>query len=901
MRRTLARLRALFSKDGLDRDFAQELDSHFEELVRDGERRGLPESEARRQARLALGQTAALAEIHRETRGVAWLDTLTRDIRYGIRALRRSWGLSAAAIASIALGVGANTGIFSLVDQALFRALPVRQPEQLVWLNPVGPSFGNPQGSFFVSHPMFRDLARSNDVFSGMFARSLLQAHTGYQGQTERVWAELVTGGYYETLGVRPHLGRLISPDDDRAPGAHPVCVLTFGYWQSRFDSDPQIIGKTIHINGHAFTIIGVSAARFEGLDIHLSPQIRVPSMMNAVMRPGPDELDDRRRTQWNTYGRLKPGLEIQQARERLQPLYRGILEIESTLPAFAKAPRDRVERFLQGKLELQPGWQPGMGDRAQVRSISLVLAAIAAVVLLIACANIANLLLARGVARHREIAVRLALGASRGRLVAQLLIESLLLAFAGGIAGLPIAYAVMLAALQFSPPDAMHAIQPALDGRVLLFDFAVSLLTGLTFGLLPALKSTRTHLSPALKQQAAAVAGGQSQWLRKGLVTAQIALSLALLVTAALFAASLRNLRNLDIGFPAGNLVTFSVEPKLNGYSAERTWQFRAQLQERLAALAGVEAVSFSRSQILGGDYLIDTAHAEGEQVLSESARWTFTDLVDSSYFRTIGLKIASGRAFEPRDQTGVPTTVLVNEAFARRFFPGVDAVGKRIGFGPASVTPLEIIGVVRKATFAWIRSDYEPLVYRPMPVTASHSPLAFYVRVQGNPEQLMRAVRQAVRELDPTLPVYQMRTMRKLVDERLSLERVCAVFSSWFGLIATLLGTVGLYGVMTYVVAGRTREIGVRMALGAARGRVLAEVMREVLVLVAAGTVAGLVLAYSLAGPLRRMIFGLAPDDPATLGATALLLATVAACAGLLPALRASRIDPVRALREE
>ncbi len=897
--RAWEKLRALFQRERLDREFAQELDAHYEALVEDAVARGEPVGEARRQARLKLGHGAPLAEMHREERGVAWLDSLARDLRYGARGLLRSWGLSVAATLSLAFGVGANTGVFSLLDQALFRLLPVARPEELVWLNPQGPAFGNPSGSAFLSHPMFRELEQKSGGFNGMFGRDLLPAHIGFQGETERIWAELVTGGYFSTLGVGAHLGRVIAREDDRVPGGHPVCVLSYSYWQSRYDSDARIVGKTLHVNGHPFTIIGVSAAGYEGLDLHLSPQIRVPVMMKAVMTPGSRALDDRGAPFLQVYGRLMQGVSARQAREALQPLYRGILETESMLPPLAGSTASRIERIRKGRLELQAGSQPRMGDRELVRRTSWVLMVVAAVVLLTACANIANLLLARGVSRHKEIAVRLALGASRGRLVRQLLVESLLLAMVGGLLGLPVAYGVMVGALQFAPAEAMRAIQPALDARVLLFAFVLSLVTGLAFGLLPALRSTRPDVSPALKNQSGSVAG--SAWLRKALVSAQVALSLAVLITALLLVSTLRNLRNHDVGFPAKNLITFSVEPKLNGYSRERSWRFRAQLQARLAALPGVESVTYSRRQILGGDYAIEVAHTEGGQALGTGERWTFSDLVDWSYPRTIGLRLVAGRGFERQDQVGTPAAVMVNETFARRFFPGQNAVGRRIGFGEGAAAPLEIVGVLKDATYAWMRSTYEPVVYRPMPETADHSPVTLYVRVAGNPDGLMPAIRRAVRELDAAMPVYQMRTMRRQVDERLGLERIAAAFSSWFGVISTLLALLGLCGVMNYLIAGRTREIGLRMALGAGRRQVLRVVMGEVLAMVAVGVAGGLALALALGKPLRAMLFGLAPNDPVTLGGATLLLVAAAWGAGLIPAWRASCIDPVRALREE
>jgi predicted permease len=891
-----SRLRALMRRERVDEEFTLELQQHLELLVEEMQRRGIEPERALREARLKLGGLTQLRESHRDDTGWPLLETLLHDFRQAVRGLARSPLVTLVAMVSLALGIGANTAIFSLMGQVFHQLLPVKSPEQLVWLNPRGPAYGNPNGSPVMSYPMFRDLRDRNQVFSSVFGRMLLPAHVGYDRETERAWAEMVSGNFFEGLGVKPHLGRLLTAEDDVTPGAHPVAVLSHRYWQARFDSDPRIVGRKLMINGHPFTIIGVSEPAFQGLDLQVAPQVRVPVMMKHHLTPGWDEMENRRMSWFNVYARLKPGIGMKQAQAALNPLYQSILEQESL--AFEDPARRTL--FLAGTLDLQSGSQAELSSRKEARPVALLLPGIVAVVLLIACANIANLLLARGAARQKEIAVRLALGASRARLMRQLLAESLLLSLAGGLAGLLVAVWLIRQAMGFVPSDMPAALSPDLDAMVLAFNFAVAVLTGVLFGLLPAWKSTRPEVSPALKDQAGGITGGHRRdTLRKALVIGQVTLSLALLVTAALFARSLGNLRNLHLGFRAGNLIQFSLEPKLNGYSPDRARQFQTWLEERIKELPAVQSVAHGKFAILGGQYWMNRMVTAGEA----NGHNSYIGVVSPGYFRTVGITLAAGREFTPRDEGEEYTVAVVNESFARRFFGGGNPVGRRIGFarGAYTQTRIEIVGLVEDARYAWLRGEPDAQVYLSSLQDRSPTQMTFYVRTYRSADAISRSIRRLVSYWDPHLPVYGMRSLELQIDERLVLERFLAEFSAGFGMLAAMLAMIGLYGVMAYIVAQRKAEMGIRMALGAGRTRILWLVMREVAALTVAGVAAGLLLSAGIARLLRSLLYGLTPDDPLAMAGATVLILSVAAAAGFTPAWRASRVDPVKALRQE
>lgn len=844
------------------------------------------------------------------------MSNLIQDLRYGLRGLLRQPVFSLVAILSIALGIGANTAIFTLVDQVLLRLLPVKNPQELVLLTSVGEHRGNNRGGNALSYPMYVDFRDHNEVFSGTFCRYELPLNVEFGGRTERASGELVSGTYFQTLGVQTVIGRPITPDDDRTPGGHPVAVLSYDYWRNRFAADPGVIGQTIRVNNHAFTVIGVSQAGFDGLDIGRVPQIRVPIMMKAEMTPGWNDLDNRRSRWVNVFSRLKPGVTAVEAKAALQPFYHGLLEMEVTQEGFRGASPFERERFLKSIIDVLPGSQGRSYMRQQLTEPLWVLMGIVVGVLLIACANVANLLIARATARQKEMAVRLALGASRGRIIAQLLTESVLLAVVGGIAGLILAVPTSRLLLGFMPVDDVQtstAISAMPDVRILGFNFALSLLTGVMFGLVPALRSTRPSLAPTLKDQAGAIAGGGQVRFRKALVVAQVSLSLLLLVGAGLFIRSLRNLRTLDLGLKPESLVAFSLDTTLNGYSVDRTKLFYKQMVERLRAIPGVRSAAFTAVGILEGNEWDSTVTVEGYEAKPGEDMNPYCNAASPGYFGTMGMRLLLGRDFDTRDERfNLPQTIdfgdtyrvaIANEKFAKKYFGDANPIGRHIGFGgdPGTKTPIEIVGIVKDAKYTGVRDEIPTQLFFPYLESIFAGDITVYVRTTDDPTAFFGTLRQTLQQLDANVPIYSMRTIERQLDRSLVNERLIASLSTSFGVLATLLALIGLYGVMAYMVARRTPEIGIRMALGAASGSVIWLVMREVVMLVGIGLAVGLAGAWVLSRFVQSQLYGITANDPMTAIFATLLLACAGAAAGFLPARRATRVNPVRALRYE
>ena len=835
------------------------------------------------------------------------MGNLVQDLRYAVRTFRKSPVFVIVAVISLAFGIGANTAIFTLVDQVLLRLLPVKNPQQLVLLWGRGPHYGSNNGRYKLSYPMYEDFRDHNQVFNGMFCRWGTSMSVSSDGRTERVDGELVSGTYFPVLGVGPALGRLFTPEDDKAPGGAPYAVLSYRYWLSRYAGSPGVIGKKLLVNGHPLTIVGVSQAGFDGTDPGQSPQVRVPVMMKAEMDPvgsGFDYNFKSRRGRWvNVFGRMKPGVTEQQAKAALQPFFHQMLEMEVQQKEFARAAPETRQRFLTMWIDLLPASKGDSNLRRQFSSALLVLTAIVGLVLLIACANVANLLIARATARQKEIAVRLALGASRSRIVSQLLIESLLLAITGGIAGLALAVWMDHALLGFLPTgDNPLTISTTPDWRIMFFNLTVSLLTGIIFGLVPALQSTRPQLAGTLKDQAGSIAG-TSVRLRKALVAAQVTLSLLLLIGAGLFIRSLKNLKDLDPGFHTNNLLEFSIDPTRNGYKPERGLDFYRQLREQLNAIPGVESSALAVIPVLSGDEWDNSVSIEGFSHKPTEAPDPHMQFISPDYFRTMNIPILAGRDFRMSDGRDAPKVCIVNERFAKRYFKDGNALGRHIGMGgnPGTKLDIEIIGVARDTKYESMRDEipfevYEP--YHQMPFVIG---MIAYVRTARLPEQAFSSIRQVVNGLDANLPVSDMKTLEKQQEESLITERLVASLSTAFGILATLLATIGLYGVMAYMVAQRTREIGIRMALGAGGVHVLWLVMREVLQLVAIGVAIGLPAAWALTRFAKSQLYGIQPNDGLTIALATAGIALVAILSGYIPARRATLVDPMRALRWE
>jgi predicted permease len=749
---------------------------------------------------------------------------------------------------------------------------------------------------------MYGDFRERNQVFSGVRARFPLSTTVVWRGGSERANGELVSGNFFDVLGVRPALGRVLNTADDRVPGAHPIAVLSYGYWQRRFGGDPLILNQTITVNGHPLTIVGVSARGFTGVQVGQAADVMLPLMMKAQMTPTWNDLDNRRSRWVTVMARLKPGVSRTAAEAAMNVIYRQINEQEvKDIPNNSENFR---KRFVSKHLDVLPGHR-GLSDlRREFSTPLIVLMSMVGVVLLIACANVANLLLARTTARQKEIALRLALGAGRARIIRQQLVESGLLALAGTVVGLLLAWwtgGLLLAALPGDPAARNLSAEP--DLRVTGFAIGTGVLTALLFGIVPAIHATRAGVIGALKEESGSVAGGGRQArLRRVLVISQVALSMLLLAGAGLFARSLYNLKWLDPGFRVDDLFVFSVDPSLSGYEGGRLTTLYRRMQEELAAVPGVRSVSMSEVGTLAGDNWSQTVRVDGYESKEGEDLNPSVDGVGPRYFETMGIPLVSGREFTERDVIGAAKVAIINETMAKYFFGSSNPIGRRFGFGRGKPTDIEIVGVAKDVRSVELRDQPPRYVYIPYAQDDSVTQLTYYVRAARDDGGAIAAgIRQSVRRLDPNLPIFNMKTMAVQIDESLFVERMVAVLSVAFGALATLLAAIGLYGVMSYAVTRRTREIGIRMALGAERGRVLWLVLREVAAMALAGIVGGLAAALWLTRQVQSQLYGLSPNDPLTLGIAMGLLAAVAIASGYIPARRATTIDPMIALKQQ
>ncbi len=823
-------------------------------------------------------------------------DEMFQDLRFGIRMLLKSPGFTLVAALSLGLGIGANTAIFSLLDALLLKPLPVKQPEQLVVVNVAAPS--RPGWSFSsFSYPVFREMREKNSVFSGMFARSGFQASMSASGQTERVRGEVVSGNYFSMLGLNPQLGRLLTEVDDQTPGAHPVAVLSFNFWQRRFGADPNIVGKTIHLNNYPFTIIGVAPQGFYSTEVGDAPDVRIPLMMDGQVRPkGNPPIFEQRGSQWlGVTARLNPGVSIEQAQAGTDNVFQIARE-----PDMRRITGDTTDDRLARSLRIQlSSAKTGNSNLSRQLSQPLtVLMGLVGIVLLIACLNVANLLLARATMRQKEIAVRLALGAGRFRLVRQLLTEGFLLSALGGTLGFLFSRGGTAVLLGFLPQGRTLEIKP--DLRMLGFTLGVTLLSALFFGLLPALQATRPNLIPALKNETVVVSGGGRRWeLGRLLVILQVALSLVLLVGAGLFARSLRNLRTVDMGYHTDQVVTMSLDPAQNGYKIAPLRNFYSQLSERLAALPGVKTTTFARNVPMSGSFSRFGIEVPGYQARPGEEMAVLFNQVAPQFFATFGAPMLQGREFTAQDTPESPKVAIVNQAVARRFFGSDNALGKRITL--ENYKDLEIVGIVADAKYRNLKEAPPLTAYIPYSQYAQLGQRTLCVRAAGEAGAIIAAIRQEVRNLDPNLPVFNVKTFAEQINDSVSQERLIAMLSSFFGFFALLLAALGLYGVMAYAVTRRTREIGIRMALGAQPGSVLWLVLRETLLLVLLGIALGLPAALVSTRLAKELLFDLSNNDPLTIALATLVMIAIAALAGYLPARRAARVDPLVALRYE
>jgi len=833
------------------------------------------------------------------------------NLKFAFRTLFKTPFVTIVAIVSLALGIGANAAIFSLFNQMLLQPLPVAEPNRLVNLLVPGPKPGSQscnQASTrgncddVFSYPMFRDLEREQQVFTGLAAHRVVSANIAYGGQTVNADLLLVSGSYFGVLGIQPALGRLIGPGDDRVIGESPVVVLSHGFWTTRFAADRGLLNQTMIVNGQAMTIVGVAPRGFTGTTIGAEPKVFVPVTLRKPVNPWSERMNDRRNYSLYVFGRLKPGVSIEQAGASLDPQYRAIInDVEATLQT-GMSPQT-LARFKTKPILLEPGARGQSGIPNTARPSLRLLLGVTAFVLIIACANIANLLLARSAARAGEMAVRLSIGASRGRLVFQLLTESLLLAVLGGIAGIFVAQWTLDLIASLLPNFAATTLDFHVDRTAMLFGAALTIGTGLLFGLFPAIHSTRPDLVSSLKGQAGQPSGARAAArFRTSLATAQIALSMALLVSAGLFTKSLMNISRIDLGVKVDNVIMFALSPELNGYTPARTKQLFERLEDELAALPGVNGVTGALVPLLGGSNWGNDVAVEGFPAGPDTDTNSRFNEVGPEYFRTLGVPLIAGREFTRADGAGAPKVAIVNEAFAKKFNLARDAVGRRIGNrGDKEGLDTQIVGLVQNAKYSEVKREVPPLFFRPYRQDDRLGNITFYVRTSLDPEQFLPNVPRVVAKLDANLPVEDLRTMPQQIRQNVFLDRMISVLSAAFAGLATLLAAIGLYGVLAYTVSQRTREIGLRMALGAAPSRVRGMVLRQVGVMTIAGGVIGLTAAIWLGRLAQSLLFEMKGYDPVVLVSAAAALTIVALGAGFIPAHRASRVDPMQALRYE
>src|SRR5215212_10448748 len=833
------------------------------------------------------------------------MDTLTKDIRYGLRSLLKRPGFTAIAVLTLALGIGANTAIFSVVNATLMRPLPVKDQERLVFV------FNGPAGSVF-SYPDYAAVRDQNNVLDGLIAWGGITASLNSNDQTDLAVGAIVTGNFFDVLGVRAQLGRVITTDDDKTPGAHPVTVISERLWQGRFGGDPNIIGRQLLLNGNNFTVIGVLPAGFDGLQLGIARDLYVPMMMQATMRPpragysgemNPDLLQARTNRWLFSVGRLKPGVSEAQA--------------QSSLVLITKQLEEAYPRESRGRgISISPlSASDDPSGRQQLSSVARLLMGVVGIVLLIACANVANLLLARSSARTKEIAVRLAIGATRWRIVRQLLTEGVLLATLGGAAGLLIAWWATRSLSAAAPPTGALPITPqfSIDTRVLLFTLGLSLLAGIVFGLAPALRASKPALIPALKDDAAAFFERTRTFsLRHLLVVTQVALSVVLLIAAGLFLRSLQQAQTIDPGFDAEKIVGLPLNINLLRYTKPQGREFYRQVIERVEAIPGVESASLARIAAVSGGSSVRSLliegragtdnqfRSEGAGAPSEDDASVSSNVIGPKYFQTMGIALLQGRDFAVQDTEDHPLVTIVNEAFVRRHFPNGDALGKRLSFNGPQGPWREIVGVVRTSKYFSLGEAPAPVVY--LPLQQNHETgMVLHVRATVDPSTIGAAIRNETQALEKNLPLVNPERMSDRVANSLYAARMGAILLAVFGGLALLLASIGLYGVMSFAVSRRTREMGIRVALGARPGDVFRLVLRQGMTLVVAGLVLGLIVAAVVTRLLASFLYGVSTTDAFTFTAIPVLLTLVALLACYLPARKATKVEPLVALRYE
>lgn len=832
---------------------------------------------------------------------------LAEDLRYALRALAKTPGLAVVAVVTLAVGVGAATAMFTLLDQVVLRPLPIREPDRVVQLRWEGAWTGSNNGYAKWSYPVFEIFHdEAGEVFEDVFARYSMPGSLGYAGETERVGLEIVSGDYFPALGVGAAAGRVLGPADDVHNDGHPVAVLSHAFWRERFEGDPDVIGETVQINGRAFEIVGVAEPGFHGVEFQHVAEVFLPSRMKMAISSGGwayYNLEDRTRRWIQMFGRLRPGLTAEAAQAALGPLFARIVDEELQVGMRVEMPQYYRDRMREAELVLMPGRQGPRNAREEMETPLWLLMGMSGLLLAIACANVANLLIARAATRRREVAIQLALGVGQGRLMRRLLLESLAIAAAAAGLGLLLAQWATRLLLSLLPGGAADVqIDASPDPRVLAFTIAAAVATALLFGLAPALRARRVPVAETLKNQGGAIMGGDVG-LRKALVGAQVFLSLVLLAGAGLFTHTLLNLKGVDSGYDVAVNLVFGMDPQQAGYTAERQRAMLEQTRDRLRALPGVEAVGMSVVRVLDGNNWTNTISVAGYESKDGENMNVHFNAVSPGYFAALGVPILQGRDIAPTDSAETPEVAVVNQAFVDYFYQDGSPLGRRFHMGgPNEEDPgIEIIGVVPNLRYEDMREDVPRQMFIPYDQLQYPSEAHTYVRVSGDPTAVAGAVRQTLREIDPMLPLYDFQTMARQLDESLTAERLIAFLAAAFGLTAAALCAVGLYGVLAYSVTRRTKEIGLRLALGATPGDVRRLVAGEGLKLFAIAAVLALPTAFGVARLVESQLYGVTPYDPLTLIAATTLLGGVAWLAGWGPARRAARTEPMQALRFE
>jgi len=891
-------------EEQLEKELRHHLDLHTSDLISQGYSR----EEAQRQAQLALGGSEQVKEMCRDARGTRWLEELLQDLRIGVRVLRKNPGFTLIVTATLALGIGANTAIFGLVDALLLRPLPVvKAPGELVLL-----MRGDGRGPA-LSYPDFTVLRERNEVLSDLALYTQAPISFGNNVRSEVVLGAMVSSNYFDVLGIKPAFGRAFLREEDRTPGAHPVVVLSHSFWQSRFNSDPSLVGRTIVLNSRRLTVVGITPPGFDGETPPMKVSLWIPVMMMSTMRwepreseTRPDPLSNRQYENFGAIGRLKQGVSITQAQAALETINH---QLEQSSPP---PPEQRFDSNVDRSLRLIRPQGVMIGPIREIALTSSRLAgATVLTVLLIACANVANLLMARAARRRKEVAVRLALGATRGRLIRQLLTESVLLALVGATAGLFLAYLINQLLMAFKPPfppPFTFTLDLSFDVRTFAFTFLLAVVTGVIFGLVPALQASRPDVLPALKDESNAE-GTRVRWLnlRHALVITQVALSLTLLISTGLFLRTLRYARQIDLGFKPDHVLAVSFNLKLQGYNEAKGREFYGRIVERLERLPGVQTASVTNVLPLGFMSLSTPVMPEDRDVPPEERVFAGDVSVGSQYFETIGTPLLRGRAFTAQDTINSPPVAIVSEKLARILWPEIkesgEALGKRLRVGRSDLISCEVIGVAkdsRNNIFNRIDKEPEPTIYRPF--AQNYSALAsLIVRTDGDPRGLISGVRSEVAALDENVPPQNLQPLSETVSLASWSARTGAAVLGVFGLLGLVLAAIGIYGVMSYSVSRRTREIGLRMALGAKTRDVIKLIVQQGMGLTLIGAVIGVMLAVAVTRLLASLLYGVTATDPVTFAGVVLFVIGVAVLACYVPARRATKVDPMMALRSE